>query len=74
MFFKRNTRPIFVGVKDGRWEAKSFSSVPSARDRYLMSLLEAMGGVNETVPPGVYIFNATRKGFKLKIELEPLQM
>ena len=46
--------PIVVEVKDGRWNAYGD---PTARSHYLFTMLESIGGVNESVPPGQYLFN-----------------
>ena len=46
--------PIVVEVKNGRWDAYGD---PTVRTRYLIMMLESIGGVNESVPPGQYLFN-----------------
>jgi hypothetical protein len=57
-----NIKPIVVLVKDGRYDAYGLYPEATERDRWLMSLLKAAGGINEQVEEGVYYFNAQKLG------------
>ncbi len=56
--------PIFVRVKDGRWDCFSIrpNTAPTERDRQLYELLKNLGGVNENTEDGWYHFNAEALG------------
>ena len=51
-----NREPLLVEVHDGRWDM--YGNFSRRHDK-LAKILTAMGGVNETVPPGYYHFNVT---------------
>lgn len=71
MFCKDDT-PIVVVVKDGRWDAYSMNPDLTVRDHFLLNLIEAQGGINESVTDGTYLFNSTRKGaFRQEMTLIP---
>lgn len=46
--------PILIEVANGRWDA--YGPV-TLRSQYLINILNAQGGVNESVPDGTYHFN-----------------
>ena len=72
MFKTKNTDPIVIVVKDGRWDA--FAKVPATkRDHWLLSLINQMGGINENVAEGRYNFNAKRIGFKIHADLTKIE-
>lgn len=68
--FKKNTDPIVVVVKDGRFDCYG---PDNARSVFLKNLLFNLGGINETVEEGTYHFNAIRRGFKLEASLTPIK-
>jgi hypothetical protein len=49
--------PIIVEVKDGRWDAYSMNPEITERDQMLLATIQAMGGINESVTPGLWTFN-----------------
>lgn len=54
-----NLRPIQVTVTPTKWNAYALTSIPTPRDIELIKILNEMGGINESVVPGVYHFNVT---------------
>ena len=66
--FNRNQPPLTVLVTEGRWDAVD---APTTRNIWLVQVLKAQGGINETVPPGTYHYNVKRKGLKLIASLYP---
>lgn len=72
MFKKTDKSPILVYVTSDRWDAAGDPTNP--RHKFLYNYLAKMGGVNESVPPGWYDFNITRKGLtQVLVTLEPHQ-
>jgi hypothetical protein len=70
MFKNRKPKPgLMVLVSETRYDM--FGSPNSLRDLYLAGLLKANGGINHSVAPGIYTFNAHRRGFKTYMTLEP---
>ena len=59
---KQDLTPIIVEVKDGRWDAYSINPEPTERDQMLLALINESGGINESVTPGLWSFNATPIG------------
>jgi len=51
-------RPLVVIVADGRWDAYAQDLIKSPSDIWLFQVLTEIGGINETVAPGRYHFNA----------------
>jgi hypothetical protein len=66
--FNLNRDPLFVHVTPDRWDSYG---TPTYRSKFLFQLLKKTGGINESVPPGWYDFNAKFRGFKLIMSLEP---
>ena len=60
---------ILVLVDNGRYD---MLGAPTRRNRWLAELLNAQGGVSDTVEPGLYVYNARFKFFKLVISLTPV--
>lgn len=52
-----NIRPIQITVTKTNWTAHALSSISTPRDLELIKLLDSMGGINESVEPGIYHFN-----------------
>lgn len=51
--------PIFIVVdQEGGWNAYSLRNEPTERDTYLFALLMQLGGINDTITPGTWQFNA----------------
>jgi len=51
--------PIVIIVGEESWDAYTLHrKEPNQRDVMLFELLEGMGGIAETVEPGIYHFNA----------------
>ena len=59
---KKNTDPLVVVVKDGRWNA---FGTPGTRSEWLFATLQAQGGIADSVGDGTYHYNIKRKGFRL---------
>lgn len=68
MFRKFDKTPLLVGVTTDRWDA--FGSPNNLRHSWLLAVLKKIGGIDESVPPGWYDFNLTRKGLKYMATLE----
>lgn len=60
---------LYVRVDENRWDAMGNKTL---RNKYLTNLLTSLGGVDESVTPGWYIFKAKIdwKRFKLMVSLE----
>lgn len=72
--FARNQKPLVVEVGDGQWNAYAQNVPPTPQDEALFAILTAIGGINESVTPGRYHFNAQTSGLgKLELSLEPIQ-
>lgn len=68
---RKNHDPLVVVVTSDRYECYGD---PTSRNAWLMALLKQQGGINETVEPGTYHFNARRRGlFKLVLSLDPAE-
>lgn len=65
--------PIIVVLdQEGGWNAYSLREKPTDRDNHLFSLLVSMGGINESVTPGTWQFNAVGLDSQsIVISLEP---
>ena len=50
--------PILVVVTEDSWNAYSYHTIPTPRDHELFALIQKMGGIDDTVEPGSYHFNA----------------
>ena len=61
--------PIIVEVKDGRWDAYSINPEPTERDQMLLAMIQALGGVNEKVTPGLWTFNLIPVGETATMQL-----
>lgn len=59
--FNKNTDPIVVVVKNGRFDCFGPDNL---RSHYLKNWLFKLGGINESVEEGTYHFNVVRKGFR----------
>lgn len=67
-WFPKNYRaPLTVVVDKNEWNA--FGPV-TRRSQALYELLQMSGGINESVDPGTYHFNARRVGFRTETNLE----
>lgn len=68
----RDGPPLTVIVSDDRYDAYG-EIPPTSRDAWLYGLLQNQGGINHTVEPGVYHFNAKwRNPLKLELSLNPV--
>ena len=68
-FINRDRDPVLVVVTEDRWYC--FGAV-TPRSAYLYKYLNDMGGINETVPPGLYDFNVRRRSLlTIAVSLEP---
>lgn len=63
--------PIIVVVDGGRWEANGPDTI---RSQFLLNVLQMLGGVNESVPPGTYHFNMKSHWFKMSFALDPVEL
>lgn len=67
-FMLFNKKPgVNVYVHDGRYD---IIDKPTFRNRWLAELLMRQGGINESVPDGMYNFNARIRGFKIIMDLD----
>jgi hypothetical protein len=48
-----NKSPLYIQVSEKTYD---MLGVPSIRNRILAEFLKALGGINESVEPGTYIF------------------
>lgn len=69
IFPKDYREPLTLVVDDSEWNA--FGPI-TRRSRALYNLLQLVGGINESVEPGTYQFNARRLGFRLETMLAPI--
>jgi hypothetical protein len=46
--------PLYIEVSEKKYD---MFGVPSIRNRILAEFLKALGGINESVEPGTYIFS-----------------
>jgi len=51
---KKKPSPLYVEVTEGRYD---MYGTPTRRNKQLAAILKRIGGVNESVPPGTYIFD-----------------
>lgn len=65
--------PIVVEVKDGRWDAYSINPEPTERDQMLLATIQVLGGINESVTPGLWYFNLISDGVTSTAQLIPLE-
>lgn len=71
--FEYETDPVLVEVSENGYEVFSFSSIPTRRDLWLMSLIREMGGIGENVEAGKHFFTATRIGpSDIKVTLDKI--
>lgn len=73
---KKPTNGILVEVTETRWDAfgDTSSRLSEYRSFWLLIILKRIGGINESVAPGLYDFNVTWKPpFKFIASLEPLE-
>jgi len=67
-----DTDPIVVVVSGTRYACFSLHATPTPRDLALLATLKSMGGVNESVCPGTWHFNAeTLNADNQVVTLEP---
>lgn len=70
---KLDITPIIVEVKDGRWDAYSTNSEPTERDQMLLATIRGLGGINESVTPGLWSFNLIEVEGVLTAHLLPFE-
>lgn len=70
MFAFENDRPIIIIVKEDRYDAYG---PETPRSRQLMATLQRMGGINESVAPGLYHFNVIHQDGQLLATLTPFE-
>lgn len=63
--------PITVVVTDEQWAA---FGIDTPRGQFLGTMLQALGGVNESTPPGTYHFNMVAHWFKMSFTFEPAEL
>lgn len=63
--------PLLVEVTGTEWY--SYGDPTSFHQMWLHSFLTQMGGINESVSPGSYHFNVTRRLFKFYVTLVPVE-
>lgn len=64
-----NNRPMLIEVTVfGTYHMRD---APSPRNAALMAILKDEGGINMSVPPGKYLFNAIQKASGTVLSLEP---
>lgn len=64
--------PLHIVVSENRWDA--FGVPSSWRQWWLFATLKSNGGISDTVPPGNYHYNVERRGFKLLVTLDPIEL
>lgn len=69
-FFKFDQIPLTISVWNGRWDA---FGPATARSKRLYKRLESKGGINESVPNGVYHYNVKLERGKLIESLLPIE-
>ena len=62
---------LLVEVHDGRWDA--YGDPTNTTAALLMQQLYALGGISDTVLPGLYHFSAEMRMGMLAVTLEPYQ-
>jgi|RhiMetStandDraft_4_1073278.scaffolds.fasta_scaffold07641_4 hypothetical protein len=71
--FTKDQKPLVIDVANGRWNAYAQNSPPTPQDEVLFNVLEAIGGVSMSAPPGRYHFIVTGFGSeKLEIHMIPV--
>lgn len=66
--------PLVVVVQEDRWDAYSLHDPTTEWDQTLFEMIQAMGGINEKVEPGVYHFNAAvLDDDNAVVQLEPVR-
>jgi hypothetical protein len=65
--------PIIIEVKDGRWDAYSINPQPTERDQMLLAAIQEMGGINESVAPGLWTFTIVPIDNQFLAQLLPLE-
>jgi hypothetical protein len=68
VMFRLDRTPLYVHVMPDRWDSYG---TPTFRSQFLFQLLKWIGGINESVQPGWYDFNAKLSGVNLIVTLEP---
>lgn len=65
-----NQPPLTVLVTEGRWDAVD---APTPCNLWLVQVLQAQGGINESVPQGTYHYNVTKVDGLLVASLYPAE-
>lgn len=65
--------PITVVVSNGRYDILTPLLFVTTRSLILARILKMQGGVNASVEPGTYHFNAHRKGLNLVLSLDKVE-
>lgn len=60
--------PVTILVTEGRWDAVDS---PTPRNVMLVETLTLMGGINESVSPGTYLFNVKKIDGQFVATLDP---
>jgi hypothetical protein len=62
--------PLLIVVSNGRYD---MYGTPNAMNRFRAIFVKLLGGVSDTVEPGVYAFTIKRKGLRLYTHLVPYE-
>lgn len=57
-----DTSPLLIKVTPFGWEAVPRTIPPTPRDEFLLAEIKLVGGIDLSVPPGLYLFNVSREG------------
>jgi hypothetical protein len=62
-----NKTPFLVVVKDGRWDA--YASASTFWTNFKLKIVQKMGGISDSVPPGEYLLTmqVTWKGLQYSL-------
>jgi len=70
VFPKEYLEPLDIVVDETRWDAYGPATTRSSA---ILNVLNSIGGINESVPPGNYHFNVRRVGLNLETSLTPAE-
>jgi hypothetical protein len=64
---KSTRTPLKIQVANDRWSAYG----TTIRHLFLTKVLDRLGGISDSTPPGWYNFDLKRRGLKFEISLTP---
>ena len=57
----QDNKPLLIKVNAFSWEAIT-EGEPTEREKFLANEIKIAGGIDLTVPPGMYLFNVSKEG------------